>query len=50
MMNAAVWRKFFKNIIPFYVYSGGEKLVILLPIQNSQLIDNFFCLNKYDTE
>lgn len=49
-MNAAVWRKFFKNRIPFSVHSEGEKLVILLPIQNSQPIANFFCLIKYDLE
>lgn len=49
-MNAGVWRKFFKNRIPFNVHSEGEKLVILLPIQNSQVIANFFSLIKYDLE
>lgn len=49
-MNAAVWRKFFKNRISFNVHSEREKLVILLPIQNSQPIANFFCLIKYDLE
>lgn len=50
-MNAAVWRKVFKNSISFNVHSKGKKKsAILLPVQNSQPIANFFRLIKYDLE
>lgn len=50
-MNAAVWRKVFKNSISFNVRrKGKKKSAILLPVQNSQPIANFFRLIKYDLE
>lgn len=51
-MNAAVLRKVFKNSISFNVHGEGKKKksVILLPVQNSQPIANFFRLIKYNLE